>query len=524
MMDHWRTRPALVPRQLRDTLCEVLNARMRTTNGIQRLALAAGRISLTLVFGDAAEWLPTLSFRADAWLLDAYEPAVESVLWSDRVLSLVAQRSRRGTVATTFSAARVVRERLTSAGFSVERLPGFATKRHMTRGVYERDPSPPALPAWFRPPAPTNPTHAMVYGGGLAAAWCARTLADRGLRVRLCAPDGIGRHGSAVPLAAAPQPDGSWNSEQVRILDAAWHLLRARAHELGLPYRETDACVGPDRSSAEHTEHAAAACVRRALLLSPGDWITRLLTHASITVDESPRSDMERGTCVAGSDAAARTLIVEARAFAAGRSGTVCDLGAPTPTRGQITRCRLNSPLKYAIMDGGFVLPLEDPMEAWAGPANRPGDASTARAAQDRMANTEVCARLTGAACAPREDWAGVRASSPDHLPLIGPIARTDRFAAQYQRLCDGPLAVDWPDCDYERNRWCSIGHGSHGALTAPLGAELIADFVFGTPHCLADELLPYLMPQRFAVRALRRGTDLLTGGGAWTEPSPSPR
>jgi glycine/D-amino acid oxidase-like deaminating enzyme len=41
--------------------------------------------------------------------------------------------------------------------------------------------------------------------------------------------------------------------------------------------------------------------------------------------------------------------------------------------------------------------------------------------------------------------------------------------------------------------------------LTAPLAAELIADLAFGTPRCLTDELLPFLLPQRFALRHLRR-------------------
>ena len=41
--------------------------------------------------------------------------------------------------------------------------------------------------------------------------------------------------------------------------------------------------------------------------------------------------------------------------------------------------------------------------------------------------------------------------------------------------------------------------------LTTPLAAELIADLAFGTPRSITDELLSFLLPQRFALRALRR-------------------
>jgi len=104
--------------------------------------------------------------------------------------------------------------------------------------------------------------------------------------------------------------------------------------------------------------------------------------------------------------------------------------------------------------------------------------------------------------------WSGVRAASPDHLPLVGPVCDNDAFTLAYEAIRHGPVARSWPPCPYRRDSWCSLGHGSHGMLTAPLAAELIADLAFGTPRCVTDELLQFLLPQRFALRALRRARD----------------
>ena len=89
--------------------------------------LAAGRP------GDARETLPTWEGRADAWFLDGFSPAKNPELWGADLMTEVARHTApRGTVAT-YTAAGFVRRGLQAAGFTVERVPGFGRKRHMTR-------------------------------------------------------------------------------------------------------------------------------------------------------------------------------------------------------------------------------------------------------------------------------------------------------------------------------------------------------------------------------------------------------
>ncbi|WP_042591114.1 tRNA (5-methylaminomethyl-2-thiouridine)(34)-methyltransferase MnmD, partial [Ralstonia solanacearum] len=49
--------------------------------GIHRLVFEQGRVTLTLLFGDALEMLPQLSCAADAFYLDGFSPAKNPDLW-----------------------------------------------------------------------------------------------------------------------------------------------------------------------------------------------------------------------------------------------------------------------------------------------------------------------------------------------------------------------------------------------------------------------------------------------------------
>ncbi|MEM8591072.1 MAG: tRNA (5-methylaminomethyl-2-thiouridine)(34)-methyltransferase MnmD [Pseudomonadota bacterium] len=84
--------------------------------------------------GDARETLPTWHGKADAWFLDGFSPARNPELWEPDLLQEVAKHTApQGTLAT-YTAAGAVRRALTEAGFTVNRIPGYGRKRHMTVG------------------------------------------------------------------------------------------------------------------------------------------------------------------------------------------------------------------------------------------------------------------------------------------------------------------------------------------------------------------------------------------------------
>ena len=88
---------------------------------------------LEIIGGDARETLPVWQGAADAWFLDGFSPAKNPELWEPELLAAVARHTLPGGTAATYSAAGAVRRALSDAGFNVERIPGFGTKRHMTK-------------------------------------------------------------------------------------------------------------------------------------------------------------------------------------------------------------------------------------------------------------------------------------------------------------------------------------------------------------------------------------------------------
>ena len=93
-----------------------------------------GAVEVEIVAGDASETLPAWAGRADAWFLDGFSPAKNPELWSEALMVAVAAHTNPGGSFATYTAAGHVRRALAAAGFTVERAPGFAGKRHMSRG------------------------------------------------------------------------------------------------------------------------------------------------------------------------------------------------------------------------------------------------------------------------------------------------------------------------------------------------------------------------------------------------------
>jgi tRNA 5-methylaminomethyl-2-thiouridine biosynthesis bifunctional protein len=86
------------------------------------------------------------------------------------------------------------------------------------------------------------------------------------------------------------------------------------------------------------------------------------------------------------------------------------------------------------------------------------------------------------------EDYEGgrvcFRTTSPDRLPIIGPI-------------------------EPNSNIYVSLGHGSRGLVSTPLSAELISQMIFNEPLSIEEDLYKEIVPSRYQERAKRREKNL---------------
>ncbi|MFL6609528.1 MAG: tRNA (5-methylaminomethyl-2-thiouridine)(34)-methyltransferase MnmD, partial [Pseudomonas sp.] len=115
--------------------------------GFQRMTLANGRVTLTLLIGDALEQLPQLDGQIDAWFLDGFAPAKNPEMWSAELFAELARLAAPGATLSTFTSTGWVRRRLNAAGFKMKRTPGIGHKWEILRGVFLGWPELAPLPA-----------------------------------------------------------------------------------------------------------------------------------------------------------------------------------------------------------------------------------------------------------------------------------------------------------------------------------------------------------------------------------------
>lgn len=512
------------------------------SRGFHRLRLGGG-IVLTLLCGDAAEMLSQAEAAVDAWYLDGFAPARNPEMWSAAVLRAAARLSRPGARLATYTAAGHVRRGLQDAGFTVDLAEGFGRKRDMIRARYEGAARTAAEP-WFAPAAPVAKGHAAIIGGGIAGAAAAAALGRKGWtctiveqRSALAAGASGTPAGVVMPrLTAGPALDGRIHAAAWRYAVQTWAdrpfyarcgvlqlatdaaeeaRLRAIAESGVLPAHAVE-FLAPEAASAA----AGCALPFPALRFREGG---RIDTAAYCTAEASA-AGIRLGRRVTGMR---RT---ESRWTLMDGEGAVCDADAVilanaaadfarsawlplTARQGQVTAAaaspesaRLRSVLAY----GGTLTPALGGLHHVGATFNPPatGTAGDETSAGDDARNLAQLARALpelARGLSPAASWAGVRWSTPDHLPAVGPLADAAAFARDYAPLRQGQHWVDYPPAAYEPGLYVMAGFGSHGLALAPLCAELLACHITGEPWPLEQDLVAALHPSRFLLRALKR-------------------
>lgn len=89
-------------------------------------------LQFRMITGDARQTLRQWTDQADAWFLDGFAPAKNPELWEPDLMAEVGHHTAPDGTAATYSAAGAIRRALEAGGFTVDRIPGFGRKRHMT--------------------------------------------------------------------------------------------------------------------------------------------------------------------------------------------------------------------------------------------------------------------------------------------------------------------------------------------------------------------------------------------------------
>jgi tRNA 5-methylaminomethyl-2-thiouridine biosynthesis bifunctional protein len=100
---------------------------------------------------------------------------------------------------------------------------------------------------------------------------------------------------------------------------------------------------------------------------------------------------------------------------------------------------------------------------------------------------------------------ANVRATTTDHLAILGGAPDMDHYVTAYEGLRQGKRGP-YPAARYRPGLYVLTGLGARGFLTAPLLAEALAAQVTGLPSPVERAALDAFHPARFWVREIKRG------------------
>lgn len=465
--------------------------------GLHRVDLPEFGAVLDLAVLDVAEALQSWTGAADAWFLDGFSPALNPQMWRDEILDLVAQRSAPGARAATFTVAGQVRRGLATAGFAVEKRPGFGRKRERLEARLPGHPDPPPFP------------RVAVVGAGIAGTSAARAVRALGCEVVLVEADHAGAGGSGNPAGLVTPRLDAGLGEASRLFAQAF--ARAVALYEGLPgavlsrgvlqlaaeARDSDryariadadvfepgalAMLGAEEVGARLGEDAPSALDQReALVIAPAAvlaaWTgeTRRARVAALVRDQerwSLRDD-------AGGEILRADAVILANALAA--RDLAPDALRLQPVRGQATWT--TEPLAApAVAWGGYALAM--PHGLLFGATHDRDDAGSDLREGDHARNLATLSATlpclgAQAGALPLSGRASVRAVTPDRLPVAGEI---------------GP------------GLFGLTGFGSRGFSLAPLLAEHVAALVAGAPSPISRRAADLLAPGRFAAREARR-------------------
>lgn len=186
--------------------------------------------------------------------------------------------------------------------------------------------------------------------------------------------------------------------------------------------------------------------------------------------------------------------------------------------RGQITRLpatETSRELQTVVCAEGYVAPPRGDEHTLGASFDFHNDdlAPTVAEHQGNLAlleeiSPDLAERLGTAALDPEQlqGRAAFRCTSPDYLPIVGPVADPEAFAEAYAVLGKDARQVPEVPCPWLEGLYVNSGHGSRGLITAPLSGELIAAWASGEPLPLPRAVAEASHPNRFGLRKLIRG------------------
>ncbi len=532
------------------------------TQGYHHLTFSNGRVKLTLMLGDAQECFEQLlvcgdsqlesnlrpSF-IDAWYLDGFAPSKNEEMWSPNLCTVMAMLSKADTSFATYTVAAAVKSALTHVGFVLAKRKGFGPKRHMLTGIY-KEPCPLKLRSRQTPwhtgvPQKFSNKSVHIVGAGLAGCFLAHCLAKRGWNVTLFEEqEHVGCNASANQQAVLFPKLSAFKSPLTQLMLSAFLYASQFYQSLIKQFPELGQLDGSLLLAYNDKE-----CKAQNSLV---DWLHHY-PELGLLVDEQQSSDLSgldlnhQGLfiplsgwinspqlCHHLSDNEAISLISNATVdnlMFDGSRWIINDIEADVVVlcnghkvncfneshylpvksiRGQmssIDSTKLSSSLKIPVCAEGHVLPALDGIHHFGASYNL-GDSTQQPTDEDDQDNLIKLNKISSGIWSSTivQHWTGVRASTPDYLPLVGPVVNSAEFIECYAPLQTNSKRWMAKAGPYIPGLYVFSGFGSRGLTTIPLCAEWLASNINNELSILPRYLVHAISPSRFLRKNITRG------------------
>ncbi len=528
------------------------------TPGFHHISLEGGRVQLTLMLGDALACYEQLlmcrdtalqkqlSRRCiDAWYLDGFAPGKNTQMWEESLFKVLGLLSGENTTLATFSASSLVRKNLENAGFKVTKIKGFQQKREMitaTKTLKEVSLDKPNTPWAFGKPHIHKEKQVTIVGAGLAGSFIAYELANKGWKVHLIDKDHRVCQGASANSRALLFPNLSAYDAPLTSFMLSGFLYSTRTLR-GILYKTAYAewqgllqlidlnlsekqiaqlktwleCypkLGRMVTQEEAHEIAGIGIDGEAIHIPLAGCINtvglceRLTQHENIELIlgfEADELTFENNLWHMGGVTAPSLVI--ANGFQSNHFKQTRYLPIK-PIRGQMSWIEAtvdSRKLKLPVCGKGHVLPEKEGLHALG--ATYGLNQNTAKVVSND--DLENLAKLSGLASQinwsgeVKQHWAGVRASTPDYLPMVGPVAEQKAFQALYGRLAlNAKYFIEHPAPCYP-GLYVMTGFGSRGLTTIPLAAKWLAGHINQELSILPRQLVESISPVRFLRKAI---------------------
>ncbi|VXC79155.1 bifunctional tRNA (5-methylaminomethyl-2-thiouridine)(34)-methyltransferase MnmD/FAD-dependent 5-carboxymethylaminomethyl-2-thiouridine(34) oxidoreductase MnmC [Pseudomonas sp. 9Ag] len=540
--------------ELHDQAQQLLDQYVAINPGFQQFRF--GRVTLTLLVGDALERLKELDARVDAWFLDGFAPPKNPDMWQPELFEQVARLSAPGATLATFSSAGSVRRALKEAGFEVKRIPGLGHKWENLQGQLVTPPETPQTPWFARPSHQPAQRKALVIGAGLAGCASAASLAARGWQVALLERhDDIAQEGSGNPQGVLYLKLSAHGTALSQLVASGFGYTRRLLHNLQRG-QDWDAC-GVLQLSFDHKESLRQAALSDAfppgllhavpreeaerlagvaldhggLFYPDAGWahppaLCRwLIKHPSIELHRHRhplelRRSGEQWQALAGDELVAEAPVVILAGAADAKRFSQSAWLPLKRIRGQITALPANeksAALRTVLCAKGYVAPPREGQHTLGASFNF-AEADPAPSAAEHHSNLDMLREISGdlhqrlavESCDTDQLQGRVafRCTSPDYLPIVGALADPECFAETYAVLAKDARQVPDKPCPWLDGLYVNTAHGSRGLITAPLAGELLAAWLNDEPLPVPRAIAEACHPNRFLLRKLIRRTD----------------